>query len=115
MHRVSGSLLHAFGDQFPGVAATFLYVLVRLSVLDPMTSGSLFGADIRSSCHVVIEAGFDPEAYRFMFIKQVASRVRCHRGSLPCELHWQLVARHLMALCTHFAFTLSRHLSKAVV
>jgi hypothetical protein len=58
----SGSLLHALGDQFPGVAAAFLYVLVRLSVLEWVP----FGADIRSSCHVVIEAGFDPEAYRFM-------------------------------------------------
>jgi hypothetical protein len=29
------------GDQLPGVAATFLYVLVRLSVLDPVTNGSL--------------------------------------------------------------------------
>ncbi len=62
--RVSGSLLHALGDQLPGVAATFLYVLVRLSVLDPAVGP--FSRHRTSEGPVMFLAGFDPETFRFM-------------------------------------------------
>ncbi len=58
--RVSGSLLHALGGQFPGVAAAFLCVLVRLSVLDPAVGP--FSRRRTSEVPVMfLAAGFDPE------------------------------------------------------
>ncbi len=65
--------MHAFrvGDQFPGSRRTFLFVSVRLSVLDPfgggdpMDGGSLAAKDIRSSCHVGL-VGFDPVTSRIV-------------------------------------------------
>ena len=67
-------LLHALGDQFPGVAATFLYVLVRLSVLDPVDDSDwvpLGGVGHQK----FLSCSWPGSIPRPSFYEQVASRV----------------------------------------